>query len=103
MRSQEFYPTISLPVNPEVFADRGTSIGNWDFPDIPLDLQNPCGLPPDYNSQTAWTEALEEYRSDCLTLALRLLDEEEDTFSPETRAVMGRWRPICERLLSTPC
>jgi hypothetical protein len=37
--------------------------------------------------------------SDATTLALRLLGEGEETFSPETAEVMSRWRPVCLRLL----
>ena len=37
--------------------------------------------------------------SDALTMALRLLSEEEHTFSTECSEVMGRWRPIAERVL----
>jgi hypothetical protein len=33
--------------------------------------------------------------SDCMTLALRLLGEDPDTFAPETREVMERWRLKC--------
>ena len=40
---------------------------------------------------------------DCLTLALRLYGEDWDTFAPETREVMERWRPRVEALLqATP-
>ena len=36
---------------------------------------------------------------DCMTLALRLYSEDQDTFAPETRECMGRWRPRVEALL----
>ena len=36
---------------------------------------------------------------DALTMALRLLGEDESTFAPETHEVMKRWRPICEAKL----
>ena len=36
---------------------------------------------------------------DCMTLALRLYAEDPDTFAPETREVMKRWRPRVRALL----
>ena len=39
-------------------------------------------------------------RADALRMALRLYGENPDTFSPETREVMDRWKPICEEVLS---
>ena len=36
---------------------------------------------------------------DCLTLALRLYGENDNTFSPETLEVMARWRPIAREAL----
>lgn len=36
---------------------------------------------------------------DILTLALRLYSENDDTFAPETREVMNRWRPVIEATL----
>ena len=38
-------------------------------------------------------------RADCITMALRLYGESPDTFSPETRECMNRWRPEVEDLL----
>jgi len=35
---------------------------------------------------------VDKLESDCLTLALRLCGEDENTFAPETREVMNRWR-----------
>jgi hypothetical protein len=43
---------------------------------------------------------IERLVSDCMTLALRLFGEDPDTFAPETREVMDRWRPKCMKLLS---
>lgn len=37
--------------------------------------------------------------ADALTMALRLLGEDENTFSPETAEVMDRWRPIALHVL----
>ncbi len=39
------------------------------------------------------------YKSDALIMALRLLGEDENSFSPETREVMNRWRPKCLKLI----
>lgn len=39
---------------------------------------------------------------DCLTLALRLYAENDNTFAPETREVMSRWRPKCFDALKAP-
>jgi hypothetical protein len=40
---------------------------------------------------------------DCATLALRLCGEDEETFAPETREVMDRWRPkVLEQQAATP-
>lgn len=36
---------------------------------------------------------------DAMTLALRLMGENDDSFAPETREVMKRFRPMCEALL----
>ena len=38
-------------------------------------------------------------KSDCLTLALRLHGEDPETFSPETREVMDRWKEKIEAKL----
>jgi hypothetical protein len=38
-------------------------------------------------------------KSDALTMALRLYGESDDTFAPETREAMARWRPVVEKLL----
>ena len=40
-----------------------------------------------------------ELERDCMTLALRLYGENPDTFAPETRECMARWRPRIEALL----
>jgi len=40
----------------------------------------------------AMTETAEQLEQDCLTLVLRLIDDDESTFSPETAAVMDKWR-----------
>jgi len=40
----------------------------------------------------------ESLRSDCLTLAMRLYSEDPDTFAPETREVMDRWRVECDKV-----
>ena len=45
---------------------------------------------------TPETQAL---RKDLLTLVGRLYDEDPDTFAPETREVMERWRPAFEEML----
>ena len=37
--------------------------------------------------------------NDCKIMALRLMGESDDTFSPECYEVMARWRPVCEALL----
>jgi len=36
----------------------------------------------------------EQILKDAMIMALRLLGEDEDTFSPECREVMNRWRPV---------
>ncbi len=42
---------------------------------------------------------IDEIERDTLTLALRLMGEDDDTFSPETREVMRKWRPKCEAII----
>ncbi len=42
----------------------------------------------------------QELESDCMTLALRLYGEDENTFAPETKRVMDKWRPRCAALLN---
>lgn len=42
---------------------------------------------------------IDRLNEDCMTLALRLLGEDEDTFAPETMEVMDRWRPKCIKKL----
>jgi len=37
---------------------------------------------------------------DALTMAMRLMGEEEDSMSPECREVMTRWRPECVKALA---
>ena len=44
-------------------------------------------------------EQCEQLESDALTMALRLMGEEEDTMGPECRKVMDRWRPKCRAAL----
>ena len=39
-------------------------------------------------------------REDALIMALRLLGEDENSFGPECREVMSRWRPKAEKLLA---
>lgn len=39
---------------------------------------------------------LQQLHQDALTMALRLLGEDEDTFAPETHEVMSRWRVKCD-------
>ena len=45
-------------------------------------------------------ERVAELEKDCLTLAMRLYGESDDTFSPETYEVMKRWRPVMEAALA---
>jgi hypothetical protein len=40
-----------------------------------------------------------ELEHDCMTMALRLMGEDPDSFAPETREVMNRWRPKVEALI----
>ena len=42
---------------------------------------------------------VEELKQDALIMALRLLGEDENTFGPECREVMDRWRTIVESAL----
>ena len=35
-----------------------------------------------------------ELKNDILTLVGRLYDEDENTFAPETREVMNKWKPV---------
>ena len=44
----------------------------------------------------------EQLERDCMTMALRLYGEDSDTFAPETRECMERWRPRVEALLREP-
>ena len=48
------------------------------------------------NTQASLVAQLER---DCMTMALRLYGESPDTFAPETRECMARWRPRVEALL----
>jgi len=45
------------------------------------------------------TEAARELERDCLMLAVRLYAEPAETCSPETLAVMDKWRPRVEALI----
>jgi len=45
------------------------------------------------------TKAYERTHKDALTMALRLMGEDPKTFASETKEVMTRWKPICEKLL----
>ena len=42
---------------------------------------------------------VESIKKDALVMALRLLGEDENTFSPECQEVMSRWRLIAIRVL----
>jgi len=46
-----------------------------------------------------YDEYVIKLKQDALTMALRLLGEKESTFSLECSEVMGRWRPVAERVL----
>jgi hypothetical protein len=61
-----------------------------------------CGLsdlPTAAELRAESREYIKSLEKDCLTMALRLLGEDETTFSPETAEVMKRWRPKCEAAL----
>jgi hypothetical protein len=45
--------------------------------------------------QSTLESRLDRLQKDALTMALRLMGEDEDSFSPECREVMERWRPKC--------
>lgn len=51
----------------------------------------------DYLADTLAENA--KLKSDCMTLVLRLMGEQDNTFAPNTREVMDRWRPLAEALL----
>lgn len=52
--------------------------------------------------ELSWfTGTIEELQKDALTMALRLLGEDENTMSHECRTVMDKWRPKCGALLSS--
>ncbi len=54
----------------------------------------------DFNIRIAGLgEEIETLKTDALIMALRLLGEDENSFSPETREVMNRWRPKCLKLI----
>ena len=38
-----------------------------------------------------------ELEANILTLVGRLYDEDDNTFAPETRAVMAKWKPVFKR------
>jgi hypothetical protein len=42
----------------------------------------------------------QQLRADVITLGMRLMGEEEESFSPEVSEVMSRWRTHLERALS---
>jgi hypothetical protein len=60
----------------------------------------------DPNENVSWDEAYElrsqiaQLEEDCMTLALRLIGEDFDTFAPETREVMERWGRKAYELLN---
>jgi len=45
----------------------------------------------------------EQILKDAMIMALRLLGEDEDTFSPECREVMNRWRPVAMKYFREEC
>ena len=45
----------------------------------------------DFDTAYAMQQRIDSLEEDCMTLALRLLGEDFDTFAPETREVMERW------------
>ena len=58
-----------------------------------------CGLVPKecgriLGAIAELTKHIETIKQDATTMALRLLGEDENTFSPECYEVMKRWRPI---------
>ena len=50
---------------------------------------------PDGDPHGECAAEIHQLESDCMTLALRLLGEDPNTFSPETQEVMTRWKPKC--------
>lgn len=44
-------------------------------------------------------EQCEQLKKDALTMALRLMGEEENNMGPECMEVMDRWRPKCRATL----
>jgi len=50
-----------------------------------------------------YDEYIESLKKDALIMALRLLGEDYNTFSPECQEVMSRWHPIAMHVLSCEC
>ena len=55
-----------------------------------------CSVKEDYMDE-------EQIRKDAMIMALRLLGEDEGTFSPECREVMDRWRPVALAYFREEC
>lgn len=53
-------------------------------------------------AQLECLQRISALEKDCLTLCLRLMGENPDTFTPETREVMERWAPKVRELLDQP-
>ena len=61
----------------------------WSERVVMLSINPEAAMPADVARLAA---ELMEARRDALTMALRLLGENEDTFAPETLGVMARWK-----------
>lgn len=53
----------------------------------------------DFDTAYEMQQRIDALEEDCMTLALRLLGEDFDTFAPETREVMERWGKKAHELL----
>ena len=45
------------------------------------------------NNRPDLHDAVDRLYMDAMTMAMRLMGEDDDSFAPETREVMARWRP----------
>ena len=73
------------------------------YGEVPLDVTNREAVAECFQGWSKLCAKLETDRdrlaADCMTLTLRLMGEDDNTFAPETREVMSRWRPMAEALL----
>ena len=80
-------------------GDLGVMMNKGHFIVLPTPITDICSASMAHMSPTDWATKMKQLERDAMTFALLLYSEDPDTFAPETRETMNRWRPRVEALL----